>query len=83
MQNNTDIGQILKEAGATDDMILEYQRYLDSGNKQGQKRVLCRFRRIQSDALKRDREKLACLDYIIARVEKTEGFTKSQVKGLS
>ena len=78
MQKDTDIGQRLRESGVTDDMILEYQRYLDSGNKQGQKRVLCRFRRIQSDALKRDREKLACLDYIIARVEKTEGLPQSK-----
>ena len=78
MQKDTDIGQRLKEAGATDDMILEYQRYLDSGNKQGQKRVLCRFRRIQSDALKRDREKLACLDYITAKIEKAEGLPQSK-----
>ena len=78
MQKDTDIGQILRKAGAADDMIQEYQRYLDSGNKQGQKRLLCRFRRIQSDALKRDRERLACLDYIIARVEKTGDLQKAK-----
>ena len=72
MEMDTAIRQRLKEAGATDDMILEYQRYLDAGDKQGQKRLLCRFRRIQSETLKKDREKLACLDYIIAKIEQTE-----------
>ena len=71
MQKDTANRQRLKEAGVPDDIIMQYERYLDSGNKQGQKRLLCQFRRIQNDSLKRDREKLACLDYIIARVEKT------------
>ena len=78
MEKDTAIRQRLKESGATDDMILEYQRYLDAGDKQGQKRLLCRFRRIQSEALKNDREKLACLDYIIAKIEKTEGLPQSK-----
>ena len=63
------IRQKLQEAGATGDMIALYQRYLDSGNKQGQKRLLRQFRRIQSEKLKIDREKLACLDYMITKVE--------------
>lgn len=71
MQKDTAARQRLKETGIPDDIIMQYESYLDSGNKQGQKRLLCQFRRIQNDALKRDREKLACLDYIIARVEKT------------
>ena len=71
MQKDRATSQRLKEAGIPNDIIMQYERYLDSGNKQGQKRLLCQFRRIQNDALKRDREKLACLDYIIARVEKT------------
>ena len=71
MKPNQEFKLRLKEMGITDDMILQYQNYLDSGNKQGQKRLLCRFRRMQNDTLKRDREKLACLDYIIAKVEKT------------
>ena len=77
MEMDTAIRQRLKEAGATDDMILQYQRYLDAGDKQGQKRLLCRFRRIQKDGLKRDREKLACLDYIIAKVEKTHELSEN------
>ena len=72
MQMETAIRQRLKKAGVPEDMITQYQHYLDSGNKQGQKRLLCRFRRIQSETLKNDREKLACLDYIIAKIEQTE-----------
>ncbi len=78
MKNDSNISQRLKEAGATDDMIAQYQRYLDTGNKQGQKSLLCRFRRIRNDALNKDRAKLACLDYIIARIEKTEGLSQSK-----
>lgn len=62
--------QFLKYAGADDYMISLYQRYLDAGNKQGQERVLCRCRRLQNEKLKSNREKLARLDYMIAKVEK-------------
>ena len=74
MKQDTLINQKLRETGATDDMIAQYQRYLESGNRRGQERLLCRFRRMQNDRLKRDREKLACLDYIITKVEKTQVF---------
>ena len=69
--------QKLKEAGVTDDMFALYQQYLDSGNKQGQERLLCQFRRIQSINLKSDRDKLACLDYMIAKVEKDGNIYES------
>ena len=62
--------QKLQEAGVTDDMFALYQQYLNSGNKQGQERLLCQFRRIQSVKLSSARDKLACLDYMIAKVEK-------------
>ena len=74
MKQDTLISQKLREAGVTDDMIAQYQRYLESGNRQGQEWLLCRFRRMQNDRLRQDREKLACLDYIIARLEKTQAF---------
>ena len=77
MKKDLTFSQRLKEAGITDDLIAQYQRYTDSGNKHGQERVLRRCRRIKNEALKADREKLACLDYIIARVGKTHGFVKS------
>ena len=78
MQKDTATRQRLKEAGIPDDIIMQYERYLDSGNKQGQKRLLCQFRRIQNDALKRDREKLVCLDYIIAKIEKTGELSQNK-----
>ena len=61
--------QQLKDAGVTDDMFALYQQYLDSGNKFGQERMLNQFRRIQSEKLKSDRDKLARLDYMMAKVE--------------
>ena len=61
--------QKLQEAGATNGMFALYQQYLDTGNKLGQERMLRQFRRIQSEKLKSDRDKLACLDYMIAKVE--------------
>ena len=71
MNKDETIKRKLMMLGAPDDMIAQYQRYLDSGDRQGQERLLCRFRRMQNETLRRDREKLACLDYIIAKVEKT------------
>ena len=71
MKEDLTFSQKLKEAGADDGLIEQYQRYTDSGNRRGQERVLCRCRGIKNDMLKEDKEKLACLDYIIARVEKT------------
>ena len=68
----------LKIIGVPDDMIVQYQRYVDSGNRQGQERLLCRFRGMKNETLWKNREKLACLDYIIAKVEKTEGLTGSK-----
>lgn len=61
----------LKEAGMADELLAQYQRYRNSGNRQGQERVLYRFRSAQRESLTQHREKLACLDYIIARVEKS------------
>ena len=61
----------LREAGASDEMITEYRRYLAGGNRHGQADVLCRLKKLQTERLRMSREKLACLDYIIARMEKT------------
>ena len=78
MNKDSAIKQELKTLGAPDDLIDQYQRYLESGDRQGQERLLCRFRRMQNETLTRDREKLACLDYIIAKVEKTEELFESR-----
>ena len=77
MKMNLILDQRLKEAGITDDIIALYQSYLISENKKGQKRILCQCRRIESEKLQRDKEKLSCLDYIIARVEKTHDLFES------
>lgn len=69
--------QILKEIGVSDDMIVQYQFYLDSGNRKGQERMLRQFRRIENETLKKNREKLACMDYIIARVQNTHTLFKN------
>ena len=72
MKRNSEFSLKLKEAGTPDDLIARYQRYAEAGNRHGQERVLYRCRMIKSNTLKEDREKLNCLDYIIARVEKTK-----------
>ena len=74
MEKDSVLGRKFKDAGAADDLILQYYRYLDSGNRQGQERLLWRFRQLQSERLQKDREKLSCLDYIIARVENSRGL---------
>ena len=50
-------------------MLEQYQHYQETGNMQGQYGVVCRFRRAKSEELKKGREQLACLDYMIAKVE--------------
>ena len=77
MKEDSAFNQKLKEAGAPDDLIAQYQRYAESGNRHGQECVLRRCRRIKNDTLKEDREKLACLDYIIAKVERSHALFKS------
>ena len=69
MKEDLEFHQRLKELGAPDGLILQYQRYLDSDDRQGQERLLYRFRGLQSERLQKDREKLFCLDYIISMVE--------------
>ena len=78
MKQDTDVCQRLKEAGITDEMISEYQRCVDAGNRVGQERLLCRLRRMQYDKMERERQKLTCLDYITAKVEKTQTFFAHQ-----
>ena len=41
----------LKIIGVPDDMIAQYQRYVDSGNRQGQERLLYRFRGMKNETL--------------------------------
>ena len=69
MKEETTICQRLTEEGADSIMLEQYRHYQETGNMQGQYRVVCRFRRVKREELKKGREQLACLDYLIAKVE--------------
>ena len=74
MKEDLTLIEKLREAGATDEMIAQYQVCLSSENRHGQECVLCRLKKMQSERLQKSREKLACLDYIIARIEQTHNM---------
>ena len=69
MKEETTICQRLTEEGADSIMLEQYQHYQETGNMQGQYGLVCRFRRAKSEELKKGRERLACLDYMITKVE--------------
>ena len=69
MNDETMICQRLIEEGADSMMLEQYRYYQETGNIQGQYGLVCRFRRVKSEELKKGREQLACLDYMIAKVE--------------
>ncbi|MBD5508621.1 MAG: hypothetical protein HDR05_11405 [Lachnospiraceae bacterium] len=78
MKKETTICQRLTEEGADAIMMEQYRHYQETGNMQGQYGVVCRFRRTKSEELKREREQLACLDYMIAKVENAGEKTGGQ-----
>ena len=69
MQEKTTIYQRLTEEGADPAMLEQYRRYQETGSIQGQCGLICRFRREKSEELKKGKEQLACLDYMIAKLE--------------
>lgn len=69
MKEEAAICRRLTEEGADSIMLEQYRHYQETGNIQGQYGLVCRFRRVKSEELKREREQLACLDYMIAKVE--------------
>lgn len=69
MKEETTIYQRLTEEGVDSILLEQYRYYQETGNKQGQYGVVCRFRRVKNEELKKGREQLACLDYMIAKVE--------------
>lgn len=69
MQKKTTICQRLTEEGADPALLEQYRRYQEARNIQGQCGLICRFRREKSEELKKGKEQLACLDYMIAKVE--------------
>ena len=78
MNEETMICQRLTEEGADSIMLERYQHYQETGNIQGKYGLVCRFRRAKSEELKREREQLACLDYMIAKVENAGEKTGGQ-----
>ena len=70
MKKKTAICQRLTEEGADSVLLEQYQHYQEEDNVRGQYGLVCRFRMAKSEELKREREKLACLDYMIAKVER-------------
>lgn len=73
MKMDSELGQKLEEAGADLSMISRYQRYQAIGDKLGQERLLARCCRMKKEELDKKREQLACLDYMIAKLEKDYG----------
>ncbi len=69
MENRQEVIQKLKEVGVTDEMLALYQRCCDTNDESGQERLLWRFCRTKKQALTEDRQKLSCLDYLMARME--------------
>ncbi len=69
MKEEATICQRLTEEGADSIMLEQYQHYQETGNIRGQYGLVCRFRKVKSEELKKEREQLACLDYMIAKVE--------------
>ncbi len=69
MKEEATICQRLTEEGAGSIMLEQYQHYQETGNIWGQYGLVCRFRRVKSEELKKEREQLACLDYMIAKME--------------
>lgn len=69
MQEKTTIYQRLTEEGADPAILEQYRRYQETGNIHGQCGLICRFRRKKSEELKKGKEQLACLDYMIAKLE--------------
>lgn len=73
MKEDTMICQRLTEEGADSVMLEQYKYYQETGSIRGQCGLICRFRRKKSEELKKEKEQLACLDYMIAKVESPEG----------
>ena len=69
MKEETTICQRFMEEGADSVMLEQYRHYQKTGNMQGQYGLVCRFRRAKNEELKKEREQLACLDYMIEKVK--------------
>ncbi len=68
MKDEMAICQRLAEEGADPALLEQYRHYGETGNVRGQYGLVRRFRRAKNEELKEEREKLACLDYLIAQL---------------
>lgn len=69
MENRLDVRRKLKDAGMANEMLALYQHCCDTNDKSGRKRLLLQFYRTKKQALTEERQKLFCLDYLMARIE--------------
>lgn len=78
MQEKITICQRLTEEGIDPVLLEQFRQYRETGNIRGQCGLICRFRREKVEVLKRKKEQLACLDYLIAKVEGNQPETVSE-----
>lgn len=71
MREDTAICQRLTEEGADSALLEQYRRFQETDNLRGQYGLVCRFRRTKNEEMKKEKERLACLDYLLAKVEKS------------
>ncbi len=71
MREDTAICQRLSEEGADSVMLEQYRRFQETDNLRGQCGLICRFRRTKNEEIKKEKEQLACLDYLFAKIEKS------------
>lgn len=69
MQEKITICQRLTKEGIDPVLLEQFRHYQETGNIRGQCGLICRFRREKMEVLKQKKEQLACLDYLIAKVE--------------
>lgn len=70
MEETEQIYQRLTAEGADLAILEQYGFYQKTENLRGQYGLVCRFRREKNEELQAQRERLACLDYMIAKVER-------------
>ena len=73
MQKDTALRKRMEEEGFLPDTIRQYEHYCETGDRRGQERMLNRCCGMKREELSREREKLACLDYMIAKLENSYG----------
>lgn len=71
MQEDTIICRRLTKEGADAAILEQYRQYQETDNIRGQYGLICRFRRTKNEEIKKEKEQLACLDYLLAKMEQS------------